>query len=190
MMGSSSATLATDLKTLGDLATLLKDPVKTDQLVSDLQARTDAALSAEASANTKLASATAQLARIEAKLTVADNREKTIASLQTALDTRTQDIKQREDALASNTAALNSQSKDLIALKAQIQTDQASADQYITQRTTIAQADLDKRSADLKAREDAVTAREQLLANAQADLDAWKAKVAAAAALVAAVGKN
>lgn len=189
MMGSSSVT-TNDLSALSNLVEVVADPQKSKQVIADLITRLQDAKDAEASLASKEADITARSIELDNRDAKITKTEQDQANVQKDLDNRASIVSMREQAAADTKTTLDQQLKTLVSdqnqladMKNKFEIDAAAKLSDIASVVT-------KKAIELQNREDAVTVRENNIAEAQADLDAWKQKVAAAAALVATVGKN
>lgn len=189
-MSSSSPSLSSDLSGLKDLVALLRDPSGTDKLISDLQSRVNSAKSAEDSASVRLTNAQAVSDFLDVRTADLDKREQTLSNSEATVVSKTQALQNYEQQINDAKSNLAQASKDLTEARVKFEQDQASSKADLIASATSLNTTLDQKIRDVKAREDAVALREQAIAIAQTDLDAWKDKVSAAAALVAAIGKS
>lgn len=188
-MGSSSVT-TNDLSALGNLVAIVADSQKSKQVISELITRLQDAKDAEASLASKETEITERSAELDTRESQIFKTEQNQAASQKDLDSRITIVVMREQAIADTKSSLDQQLKtlssdqtELANMKAKFEIDAAAKLSDITSAVT-------KKAIELKVREDEVSIRENNIAEAQADLDVWKSKVAAAAALVAAVGKS
>lgn len=189
MMGTSSVT-SSDLSALSNLVAVVADSQKSKQVITDLITRLQDAKDAEASLASKETEITARSAELDTRESQIAKTEQDQAAVQKDLDSRVSIVSVREQAVASNEAILDQHFKTLYSDQAQLADMKNKFEVDAAAKLSDIASVVTKKALELQNREDAVTARENNIAEAQADLDAWKQKVAAAAALVAAVGKN
>jgi chromosome segregation ATPase len=178
MMGGGQAG-GGGLDALVAVAESLKDPNFAAK-VQELKDREAAAQAAETSAQARIDAATAANTDLDARLNAVASREsaandKDALQAQTgaSLNARDTDLTTREQALKDGVVALEKRADQLTM---EINDKEAAS----ALRTANAQAALDKRAADLAAREDAIGAREAAADAAKAAADATLARLQAA----------
>lgn len=189
MMGSTSVT-TNDLSLLSGLIDIISDPTKTKAVIADLDARVQAVKDAEDSVAKETTALDVRAKDLDDQEFQFTKKEASQGLQQKDLDNRTSIVVMREQAVADIKTSLDQQLQSLQIAQTQLADTKAKFEVDAVSRLSDIQVAFNKKTVELQIREDAVSKREQDIADAQADLDVWKVKVAAAAALVAAVGKS